>query len=83
MLVLPKVECSVIHFFDRLVRPLTGMRPLMREQREVTGFPVVGPTQLLWAINLGIRWALSYGLNNASNHQAPTAEESVAASIGG
>ncbi len=46
------------------------------------GWPLDKRRLLLWAINLGINRALSYGLTNTSNHRAPTAEESVAASLG-
>ncbi|GBC81578.1 Hopanoid C-2 methylase [bacterium HR10] len=38
--------------------------------RRVGAWPWDRRRLLLWAINLGIRWALSYGLNNASNHSA-------------
>jgi radical SAM superfamily enzyme YgiQ (UPF0313 family) len=50
--------------------------------RRLGGWPFDKRRRLLWVINLGICRALSYGLNNASNHQVPRAEEIVAASIG-
>lgn len=47
--------------------------------RRLGGWPWDKRRLLLWTINLGIKWALTYGLNNALNHPAVEAEENVAA----
>lgn len=45
--------------------------------RRLGGWPLDKRRLVLWTINLGINWALSYGLTNGSNQRAMTAEASL------